>query len=90
MLQPVSPQMRQALEESLAEHGVTPEQFQEAQRLAKEAGERMAVAYGEVVGRELRPADFARTVLGVESLGHLLVAVLREVTGRPDLYRHLD
>lgn len=90
MFQPVTPQMRQQLEESLASHGVTGEQFHQAQQLAKRVGESLAVAYGEAVGREVAAAEFARTVLGVEGAGRLLVAAMREVTGRPDLYSELN
>ncbi|MDI3418001.1 hypothetical protein [Streptomyces luteolus] len=89
MFKPVTPHMREALETSLVREGVTPGQFTEAQRLATEAGERMATAYGEVVGREISPPEFARDVLGIEGTGHLLIAALREVTGRAGLYRDL-
>lgn len=89
MFQPVSPQMQKTIDDTLTRHGVTPEQFQEAQQLAKQAGEKMAAAYSETVGREVHPADFARTVLGVETTGRLLVAVLREVTRRPNLLEDL-
>jgi len=90
VFQPVTPHMQQKLEASLTHQGVTPEQFAQAQHLAKEAGERMAAAYGEAIGREVGPADFARNILGIEGSGHLLIAALREVTGRSDLYRDLD
>ncbi|MDQ8707851.1 hypothetical protein RCO28_36090 [Streptomyces sp. LHD-70] len=89
MFHPVTPQMQQALEASLTRQGVTSEQFTQAQQLAKKAGERMAAVYGETVGREVAPSEFARDVIGVEGSGRLLVAVLREVSGRADLYRDL-
>ncbi|MBC9717791.1 hypothetical protein H9Y04_35200 [Streptomyces sp. TRM66268-LWL] len=82
--------MRQALEVSLTRRGVTTEQFAAALQLAKEAGERMAATYGETVGRTIEPAEFARIIFGTEGTGRLLLATLREVTGRADLYRELD
>ncbi|MDQ8704510.1 hypothetical protein RCO28_18740 [Streptomyces sp. LHD-70] len=89
MFQPVTPHMQQELEASLTRQGVSPGQFTEAQLLAKDASEQMAAAFGEAVGREVAPADFVRNILGVEGAGRLLIAALREATGRTDLYRDL-
>ncbi|WP_149183338.1 hypothetical protein [Streptomyces sp. TRM49041] len=83
----LAPAQRAALSVGLAARGVDGVQFGQAQKLAKEMGERLARAYGDALGRPVEPLDFVRDVLGVEASGRLLVCSLREVTGRPDLYR---
>jgi len=82
----LTPAQREALSANLAARGVTDAQFAQAQTLAKELGERLAHAYGDVLDRPVAPLDFVRDVLGVEGAGRLLVCAMREVTGRPDLY----
>ncbi|MFE7565393.1 hypothetical protein ACFU76_00270 [Streptomyces sp. NPDC057539] len=83
----LTPAQRDALNASLVARGVTDAQFAQAQALAKEMGEQLARTCGDVLGRPVEPLDFVRDVLGVEGAGRLLVCALREVTGRPDLYR---
>ncbi|MDH2389415.1 hypothetical protein QCN29_11540 [Streptomyces sp. HNM0663] len=83
----LAPAQCAALSVSLAARGVDGVQFDQAQKLAKGMGERLARAYGDALGRPVEPLDFVRDVLGVEASGRLLVCALREVAGRPDLYR---
>ncbi|MGC9539958.1 hypothetical protein [Streptomyces sp. UG1] len=89
MFRQLTPDERQALADRLAAQGVTSEQFTQAQEQARAIGEALARAYGEAVGRTVTPVQFITEVLGVEGAGRLLACALREVTGRPDLYRDL-
>jgi hypothetical protein len=82
-----TPDERQALTDRLAELGVTPEQFTQAQAQARVIGEALARTYGAAIGRPVTPLQFATDVLGVEGAGRLLLCALRETTGRPDLYQ---
>lgn len=87
MFRQLTPDERRALTAKLAEQGVTAEQFAQAQEQARDIGEALARAYGETLGCAVTPVQFIADVLGVEGAGRLLVCALREVTGRPDLYR---
>ncbi|GAA2656628.1 hypothetical protein [Streptomyces vastus] len=89
MFRHLTPDERRALTAKLADQGVTSQQFAQAQEQARAIGEALAGAYGETLGRTVTPVQFITEVLGVEGAGRLLVCALREVTGRPDLYRDL-
>ncbi|GGL03535.1 hypothetical protein [Streptomyces flaveus] len=89
MFRHLTPDERRALTARLADQGVTAEQFAQAQKQARASGEALARAYGETLGRAVTPVRFITDVLGVEGAGRLLVCALREVTGRPDLYRDI-
>lgn len=89
MFRHLTPGEQQALTARLATHGVTPEQFEQAKGQARAIGEALARAYGEAIGRPVTPLQFVTDVLGVEGAGRLLVCVLRETSGRPDLYRDI-
>ncbi|MEU8522835.1 hypothetical protein [Streptomyces sp. NBC_01216] len=78
---------RRALTDKLAARGVAPQQFTQAQELARAMSKALAHAYGEAIGRRVTPVEFVAEALGVEGAGRLLVCALREITGRPDLYR---
>ncbi|WP_236244198.1 hypothetical protein [Streptomyces sp. CC210A] len=78
---------RRALADRLAARGVTPQQFTQAQELARAMSEALARTYGEAIGRRATPVEFVTAVLGAEGAGRLLVCALRQVTGHPDLYR---
>lgn len=89
MFRHLTPDERRALTAKLADQGVTSQQFAQAQEQARVIGEALARAYGETLGRTVTPVQFITEVLGVEGAYRLLVCALREVTGRPDLYRDL-
>ncbi|MER5223847.1 hypothetical protein [Streptomyces flaveus] len=89
MFRHLTPDERRALTVKLAEQGVTAEQFAHAQEQVRDIGEALARTYGEVLGRTVTPVQFITDVLGVEGAGRLLACALREVTGRPDLYRDI-
>ena len=89
MFRHLTPDERQALTDRLATQGVMPQQFTQAQELARNIGEALARAYGEAIGRPVTPVQFATDVLGVEGAGRLLVCALRETTGHLDLYRDI-
>lgn len=89
MFRHLTPDERQALTNRLATQGVMPQQFTQAQELARNIGEALARAYGEAIDRPVAPVQFITEVLGVEGAGRLLACALRETTGRKDLYRDI-
>jgi hypothetical protein len=89
MFRHLTPDERQAFADKLADQGVTSQQFTQAQNLARTLGENLASAYSEALGRPVTPVQFITDILGIEGAGRLLVCALREITGRPDLYRDI-
>ncbi|MER6010140.1 hypothetical protein [Streptomyces bluensis] len=89
MFRQLTPDERQTLTDKLAAHGVTPEQFAQAQERGRAIGEALAHTYGETIGHPVQPVQFLNDVLGIEGAGRLLVCALRETTGRADLFTDL-
>lgn len=58
----LTPAQRATLSANLAARGVDDAQFGQAQTLAKEMGEQLARACGDVLGCPVEPLDFVRDV----------------------------
>ncbi len=85
---------RRALADRLAARGVTPQQFTQAQELARAMSEALARTYGEAIGRRATPVEFVTAVLGAEGAGGSSSApcarspATRTCTGTPDQVHH--